>query len=111
MKRTFIETTSFRKYADSIDNDLARKIQGSLLKRLNGGDIVRGTGGIRKQRFEDAGRKKGKRGGLRFLYLDLPHVEKTYLLYLYGKNEKDDISNEEKKKLRALVAALKKEAR
>ncbi|PIP83078.1 MAG: toxin [Elusimicrobia bacterium CG_4_9_14_3_um_filter_62_55] len=111
MIRTFVEMTEFRKRADSIDVDLARQIQNSLLKRIDGGDVIRGTGGIRKQRFADAGRNKGKRGGLRFLYLDFPHVEKTYLLYLYGKSEKDDISQDEKKQLRSLVDVLKREAR
>lgn len=45
------------------------------------------------------------------IYLDLPSVERTYLLALYDKDEKDDISQEEKRVLRALVEKLKKGAR
>ncbi len=45
------------------------------------------------------------------IYLDLPNVERTVLLALYDKDEKDDISQDEKKALRALVEKLKKEAR
>lgn len=68
-----------------------------------------GTGGIRKLRIADPSRKKGKRGGLRILYLDLPDCKKTYLLYAYGKDEAEDISPAEKKIIKDLVNQLKKE--
>lgn len=74
------------------------------------GRIIQGTGGLRKTRIGDESRGKGKRGGFRVIFLDLPHVERTYLLAIYDKNEKDDISSDEKKILRDLVAKLKKEA-
>jgi hypothetical protein len=45
------------------------------------------------------------------IYLDLPRVERTYLLALYDKDEKDDISPEEKRILRSLAVALKREAK
>ena len=61
-------------------------------------------------RIADAGRGKGKRGGYRVIYLDLAGVERTCLLALYDKDEKEDISPEEKKVLKALVEKLKKEA-
>ena len=41
------------------------------------------------------------------IYLDIPRVERTYLLALYDKDEKDDISNEEMKILRAWAEKLK----
>lgn len=72
---------------------------------------MQGTGGLRKLRMADAGRGKGKRGGLRVIYLDLPDAERTYLLALYDKGEKADISADEKKGLRELVKILKSEAR
>ena len=81
-----------------------------MLRNPEAGPVIQGTGGIRKARIADPGRGKGKRGGYRVIYLDLPRVERIYLLALYDKNEKDDISPNEKRILRALVGELKKEA-
>ena len=44
------------------------------------------------------------------LYLDLPAREKTYLLWIYGKNESEDISPDEREMIRHLVSYLKKES-
>jgi len=111
MRRTFVETTSFVKRVDQEGLDALRQIQSELLKNPESGRVISGTGGLRKLRITDAGRRKGKRGGFRVIYLDLPKVELTYLLALYSKDEKDDISNEEKKVLRALVKQLKEVAK
>lgn len=107
MRRAFIEATSFSRRADREGGEALRLIQAELLKRLESGRVIQGTGGLRKLRVADARRGKGKRGGYRVIYLDLPHVERTYLLALYGKDEKDDISNEEKRILRAWAEKLK----
>jgi len=82
MKRIFIETTAFRKKVDEGGPEFLRKIQEELLKRIDSGAVMRGTGGIRKLRIGDSSRGKGKRGGLRVIFLDLPDVEKTFLLGL-----------------------------
>ena len=58
-------------------------------------------------RIEDVGRGKGKRGGLRIMYLDLPHVERTHLLILYDKGQADDLSADGKKLIRQLVEEIK----
>ncbi len=70
-----------------------------------------GTGGLRKIRIADAGRGKGKRGGYRVIYLDLPGVARTHLLALYDKDEKGDISNDEKRHLRTIAERIRKEVR
>ena len=88
-----------------------REIQAELLKNPGIGAVIQGTGGLRKARVADASRGKGKRGGYRVIYLDLPAVERTYLLALYDKDEKDDISPEEKALLKSMVEKLKKGAR
>lgn len=111
MRRTFVETTAFSKKVDREGAGVLREIQAELLSNLESGRVIQGTGGLRKLRIADPGRGKGKRGGYRVIYLDLPDVERTYLLALYDKDEKDDISPDEKKILRALVDKLKKEAR
>lgn len=68
-----------------------------------------GTGGVRKLRVEAPGRRKGKRGGFRILYLDLPDAQETYLITFYGKDEADDLSPEGKKLMSQIVAAIKEE--
>lgn len=111
MRRAFIETSSFSRRVDREGSGTLQQIQAGLLKNLESGRVIQGTGGLRKLRIADPSRGKGKKGGYRVIYLDLPDVERTYLLALYDKDEKDDISQEEKRVLRSLVEKLKKEAR
>lgn len=111
MKRTFVETSSFSKRVDSEGAGVLTEIQAQILKNPDLGQVIQGTGGLRKLRIADAGRGKGKRGGYRVIYLDLDSVDRTYLLALYDKGEKDDISPDEKKALKTLVERLKKEAK
>jgi hypothetical protein len=73
------------------------------------GDTIAGTGGLKKFRMPDASRGKGKRGGLRVIYLDLPDKETTYLLFIYGKDEADDLTATEKKIFKELVSRIKGE--
>ena len=88
-------------------DELLKKIQRLILENPEEGATVAGTGGIRKMRVEDPQRGKGKRGGFRVLYLDLPDRSRTYLITLYDKGEKEDVSADEKKVLRELVTHLK----
>mgnify|MGYP001568019982 FL=1 len=111
MRRLFVETTSFQKRVDKAGQAVLMAIQQAILKTPEAGALVPGTGGLRKLRMADAGRGKGKRGGFRVICSDLPDAERTYLLALYDKAEKADISPDEKKGLRDLVKILKLEAR
>lgn len=111
MRRTFVEIGSFQRKIDREGLGTLRLIQAELLGNPEAGPVIPGTGGLRKARIADPSRGKGKRGGYRVIYLDLPRVEKTYLLALYDKDEKDDISPDEKRILRALVEELKREAK
>ncbi|MBI3604662.1 MAG: type II toxin-antitoxin system RelE/ParE family toxin [Nitrospirae bacterium] len=112
MHRIFVETSFFQRYVDNLnDATLLSDIQNILLKNPSEGDIIAGTGGVRKLRVRDISRGKGKRGGFRVLYLDLPERKKNYLLLIFRKNESEDISPDEKKEIRALVSLIKKEAR
>lgn len=109
MRRTFVETSSFSRRVDREGAEVLREIQTELLKNSEAGRIIQGTGGLRKLRIADRGRGKGKRGGYRVIYLDLAGIERTYLLALYDKSERDDISAEEKKVLKSMVERLKRE--
>ncbi len=86
-----------------------RTIQDEILEDPNVGTTVAGTGGLKKFRVPDPSRGKGKRGGLRVIYLDLGDKEVTYLLYLYGKDEAEDLTPDEKKALKTLVSSIKGE--
>jgi hypothetical protein len=72
------------------------------------GDIVAGTGGVRKLRWGMAG--QGKRGGVRVLHLFLRHKDTLWLLDIYAKREKSDLGTADIKNLRALVETIKRGA-
>lgn len=110
MRRIFIETSAFQKRIDRAGAACLENIQTELLKNPDAGRVIPGTGGLRKLRIADPGRGKGKRGGYRAIYLDIAAVEQIYLLALYDKDEKDDISQDEKRILKTLVRKLKEEA-
>jgi hypothetical protein len=112
MRRAFRETSIFTEKLDAVGrDDLLRSIEDAILENPEAGATVAGTGGIRKLRAPDASRGKGKRGGLRILYLDLPDRERTYRLYLFGKDEAEDLTASEKKIFKELVAQIKGEPR
>lgn len=89
---------------------LAKQIEDEILKNPEAGNLVQGTSGIRKMRLADPGRNKGKRGGLRVFFLNLPDKERTHLIYLLRKGEANDISPDEKQVLKELVTRIKKES-
>ena len=87
--------------------DVLNLIQADLLDNPVRGDLVPGLGGIRKARYSNPVRGKGKRGGYRFLYLYLESRQHIHLLYLLDKNEQEDLTNEERKALRVLVSQVR----
>lgn len=110
MKRLFIEAEYFKKKITELEESgLLRRIQNEILKNPEVGTLVKNTGGIRKFRVGTKG--KGKSGGLRIFYLDLPLKEKCYLLFILEKSEAENINAEEKQELKALVEILKKRER
>ena len=103
----FIETQIYTKAIDELlDDDEQKDLQTLIQSQPQKGEVIRGTGGIRKLRFAQSQKQKGKRGGVRIIYLlDLPEV--TYLLLAYAKGRKDDLSPDEKKTLKKLADSLK----
>jgi hypothetical protein len=109
LKRIFVYADLFEKALKGRKKfpEILEAIEASLLQNPKCGDVVAGTGGVRKFRSEDLERNKGKRGGFRVLYLDLPHVERTHLLFLYDKSQADDLSVDGKKRIKELVEEIK----
>lgn len=88
------------------DNDLPA-LENALLENPQIGDVIEDTGGARKMRIQLEGR--GKSGGGRVIYLDVFEKESLYLLFAYPKNMQSDLRPEQKKAIRTMVAAIKKE--
>ena len=97
----FIETSIFTKrITESVSDEDYHKLQVLLAEHPDAGDLIRGSGGIRKIRCAASGR--GKRGGARTLYYwDVP--DKIYMIFCYLKNERENITPEQLKALKKLV--------
>jgi hypothetical protein len=69
------------------------------------GDEIVGTGGVRKVRFGAKG--KGKSGGVRVIYYFYDRDMPIYALLIYGKNERADLTPEQRKSVASFAAAIK----
>jgi mRNA-degrading endonuclease RelE of RelBE toxin-antitoxin system len=108
MNRTFIETTEFTQWViEYLTDEQYTAIQQELLINPEKGNVMPGCGGLRKLRTGDPGRGKGKRGGCRIIYLDVPDAGVTFFLDIYGKDEKDDLTPGEKKSSRRWPTLIK----
>jgi mRNA-degrading endonuclease RelE of RelBE toxin-antitoxin system len=98
----FRQTSVFSKRADKLlDRESLRLLQLRLVQDPEAGDLIRGTGGLRKIRWEGSGR--GRRGGVRVIYYWAGAHDVILLLLVYGKNEQDDLSSEQRRLLKQLV--------
>ncbi|MBI2742694.1 MAG: type II toxin-antitoxin system RelE/ParE family toxin [Chlamydiales bacterium] len=70
------------------------------------GDVISGTGGVRKVRLKSS--SKGARGGFRVCYFEDVANAEIFLIFVYGKNEKEDLSSGEKKVLKEFTDEIKK---
>ena len=74
-----------------------------MMRRPEAGDVIAGTGGLRKLRFGDASRGKGKRGGLRVIYYWWVAARQFWLFTIYDKDEAVDLTAAERKLLHAML--------
>jgi len=101
---TFIETPVFTQQIKSLLNDdQYSEFQAVLIANPEVGRVVSGTGGLRKVRWKDPGRQKGKRGGIRVFYFYRMHIGQILLLTAYDKNHQSDLSFSQKRLLRETV--------
>ena len=107
MKALFIELPPFERYRqDYLTDDEYRNLQNFLLLTPKAGNVITGTGGLRKLRFGNPKRGKGKRGGLRVIYYWYEIKLHFWLFTLYDKDEMSDLGQKERK---ALMDLLNKE--
>ena len=112
MKRHFVQTRAFSK---SINDLIDKKkllhedfeaFKKKLTENPEEGDLIRGTGGVRKTRLKSA--TKGKSGGFRICYFDDSKSEELFLILIYQKNEQETLTADEKKDLKGLTDAIKR---
>ena len=108
MTRTFIQTNEFSKNWDNLgfDDEDLRLLELSILEGPEKYPIMKGTGGLRKARISL--NRKGKSGGGRVCFVDFIFFETVYLITVYGKKEKDNLSNAERNQIKKMIEALKK---
>lgn len=105
----FLESRIFSKTrAKILPDDEFRKLQELLASNPYSGDVVQDTGGVRKVRWGDEERGKGKRGGSRVLYFYFLSDTLIYLMAIYGKDQKDDLSAEDKKIIKKEITEEKR---
>jgi hypothetical protein len=102
----FVEAPAFSRFRDEyLDDEDFRQLQLAMASDPEAGDLIPGAGGIRKLRWKDSRRGKGKRGGLRIIYYCFLSDEEIWLLTLYGKDEAADLTKDEKTRLKRALEA------
>lgn len=104
MKALFVELPAFTRHRpEYLDDEGFRALQNELMEQPEKGDVIEGTGGLRKVRRPDPRRGKGKRGGLRLIYFWWADGLQFWLFTLYDKAGMDDLSAREKALLREML--------
>ena len=101
---TFVELPPFERRRESyLKDDEYRALQAMLLHKPDIGDVISGTGGLRKVRYEDKRRGKGKRGGMRVIYYFWVSGQEFWMFTVYSKGEVSDLSSTERKAFKILL--------
>ena len=106
MRALFVEMPAFERHRSSyLDDERFLALQLMLLREPEAGEVIKGTGGLRKVRFADKRRQKGKRGGLRIIYFWWATGGQFWLFTLYDKDEVDDLTPKERGVLKDMLKA------
>ena len=101
-----MELPAFERYRSSyLDDDAFLALQTLLMNFPEAGDPIPDTGGLRKLRFADAQRGKGKRGGLRVIYYWWIAGLQFWLFTIYDKDEMPDLTPQQRKALKGMIKA------
>jgi hypothetical protein len=102
---TVAETPEYIRRAEKLlADDERRDVISYLAAHPRAGDLIEGTGGVRKLRWARGGR--GKSGGVRIIYYVHSDAMPLYLLTLFAKNERANLSKAERNDLAGLVDLL-----
>jgi hypothetical protein len=106
LKATFVELPAFERLrSDYLSDEEFAVLQQSLLARPDAGDVMPGTGGLRKLRFADSRRRKGTRGGLRVIYFHWLAGRQFWLFTLYDKDEVSDLTTVQRRAFKKVLEA------
>jgi len=106
MRALFVELPAFEKHRrDYLDEEAFRELQNALMADPLAGDLIEGTGGLRKLRFSDKRRGKGKRSGIRVIYYWWDDGMQYWLFTLYDKDEASDLTPSQRKLLKEMIKA------
>ena len=104
MKAVFLELPAFERHrAEYLDDDAFRELQNLLMLHPEAGDSIPGAGGLRKLRFVDERRGKGKRGGLRVIYYWWGTGSEFWLFTVFDKDEMADLTPLQRKALKEMI--------
>jgi mRNA-degrading endonuclease RelE of RelBE toxin-antitoxin system len=104
---TVLETPFFlRKVATLLDEEERSELVAFLGMNPEAGDIIPETGGVRKLRWAAQGR--GKRGGVRLIYYFHSDTFPLFLLTVYAKNQKANLTRAERNDFKKLIPLLVK---
>lgn len=105
MRTTITELPEYIKRSNSLLNELERKsVIDYLSEHPKSGDLIEGTGGIRKLRWSKG--NKGKSGGVRVIYYYHDERIPLYLLTMFGKSEQANLTKAQRNSLAKLVNVL-----
>jgi len=90
-----------------LDDEDLKKLQEEILKNPKCGEVIQGTGGLRKTRLA---LEEGKSGGARVLYVDLEIYQEVYLITAYPKSKKENLTQENKATIKKMIGQLKESA-
>lgn len=100
----FVELPAFaRRREEFLSDDEFSALQQALMWSPESGDLIRGTGGLRKLRWADRSNNKGKRGGARVIYYWHLGDDQFWLFAIYGKSDKANLSAAERVTLKTLL--------
>jgi hypothetical protein len=108
--QTVAETRVFSEEIDALLSEAEREaIIASIAAEPDGGDLIPGAAGLRKRRTPLPGR--GKRGGARVITLYLGDRYPVYAVFVYAKNERSDLSPQQRRVLSQVVETIKAQVR
>ena len=97
-----IETTIFtRLIQDMMSDEDYRLLQEALITRPDAGDVIKGSGGLRKVRWKLEG--KGKSGGIRVIYYWVTADDQIRMVYAYRKSKQENLTSEQLAALKQIV--------
>lgn len=104
MKAVFVELPPFERHrANYLNDDAFVRLQRLLMHNPEAGALIPGTGGLRKLRFVDERRGKGKRGGLRLIYYWWDAGLQFWLFTIYDKDEMSDLTKAQRETLKEMI--------